>query len=199
MPLFVYFSSQDIMPCRIAIPATLHRSGAARRLSGPVRFRIGGEGPDCVRDGDLALIPAPVDVLGVNYYAPSRLSAQPGSPLPFQLEPAPGYPVTAFGWPVVPAALTELLLLLRERYGDALPPVYITENGCSVDDAVAADGTVDDQPRKVLVHPAGPVVRPASTGGTVQGGISVLPGGRARHRAGLIPAQSGSGRGREAA
>jgi beta-glucosidase len=110
-------------------------------------FGIGGEGPDCARDGDLALISAPVDTLGVNYYAPARLSAQPGSPLPFQLEPVPGYPVTAFGWPVVPAALTELLLLLRERYGDALPPVYITENGCSVDDAVAADGTVDDQPR----------------------------------------------------
>lgn len=110
-------------------------------------FGIGGEGPDCVRDGDLALISAPVDTLGVNYYAPARLSAQPASPLPFQLEPVPGYPVTAFGWPVVPAALTELLLLLRERYGDALPPVYITENGCSVDDAVAADGTVDDQPR----------------------------------------------------
>ena len=110
-------------------------------------FGIGSAGPDCVRDGDLALISAPVDALGVNYYAPARLSAQSDSPLPFQLEQVTGYPVTAFGWPVVPAALTELLLLLRERYGDTLPPVYITENGCSVDDAVAADGTIDDQPR----------------------------------------------------
>jgi len=55
--------------------------------------------------------------------------------------------VTAFGWPVVPAGLTELLLLLTERYHEALPPVYITENGCSTDDLVAADGSVDDQPR----------------------------------------------------
>ena len=55
--------------------------------------------------------------------------------------------MTAFGWPVVPAGLRELLLLLQERYGQALPPVYITENGCSTDDAVTADGTVDDQPR----------------------------------------------------
>ena len=93
------------------------------------------------------MISAPVDALGVNYYMPTRLSALPDSPLPFQMEPIPGYPVTAFGWPVVPAGLTELLVLLRERYGAALPPVYITENGCSADDQVTADGTVGDQPR----------------------------------------------------
>ncbi len=106
-----------------------------------------GDGPDCARDGDLALISAPVDALGVNYYAPTRLSAPADSPLPFQTEPVPGYPVTAFGWPVVPAGLTEMLLRLRERYGRGLPPVWITENGCSADDRPAADGAVDDQPR----------------------------------------------------
>jgi beta-glucosidase len=110
-------------------------------------FGVGEAGLDCVQDGDLAVISAPIDALGVNYYCPTRLSALPGSPLPFQLEPIPGYPVTAFGWPVVPAGLTELLTLLRDRYGDALPPVYITENGCSADDKVGSDGTVDDQPR----------------------------------------------------
>ena len=108
-------------------------------------FGIGHDGPGCVRDGDLALISAPLDALGVNYYSPTRLSALPDSPLPFRLEPVPGYPVTAFGWPVVPAGLTEMLLLLQKRYGQALPPVWITENGCSTDDTVAADGTVDDQ------------------------------------------------------
>ncbi len=92
------------------------------------------------------MIAAPVDALGVNYYMPMRLSALPDSTLPFQMEPIPGYPVTAFGWPVVPAGLTELLLLLRERYGAALPPVYITENGCSADDQVTA-GAVGDEDR----------------------------------------------------
>ncbi len=110
-------------------------------------FGVGPGGMDCVADGDLAVISAPVDGLGVNYYNPSRLSALPGSPLPFQMEPIPGYPVTAFGWPVVPAGLTELLTSLRDRYAAALPPVYITENGCSVADEVADDGTVDDQAR----------------------------------------------------
>jgi beta-glucosidase len=109
-------------------------------------FGLGAD-PDYVRAGDLGLISGPIDALGVNYYAPARLSALPDGPLPFQREPIPGYPVTAFGWPIVPAALRELLLLLRERYGQALPPVYITENGCSTDDVVAPDGAVDDQPR----------------------------------------------------
>src|SRR4029077_5191868 len=87
-------------------------------------------GLDCVKDGDLAVIAAPVDALGVNYYMPMRLSALPDSTLPCQMEPIPGYPGSAFGWPVVRPGLTEVLIVLRERYGAALPPVYITENGC---------------------------------------------------------------------
>jgi beta-glucosidase len=108
---------------------------------------FGIDGLDCVLDGDLAVISAPLDALGVNYYNPTRLSALPESELPFRMEPIPGYPVTAFGWPVIPAGLTEVLTLFAERYGDRLPPVYITENGCSLHDEVADDGTVDDQPR----------------------------------------------------
>src|SRR5579875_49413 len=101
-----------------------------------------------LRDGDLRVISAPLDALGVNYYNPTRLAAEPpGSLLPFRREPLPGYPVTGFGWPVVPAGLTELLVGLRERYREALPPVWITENGCSADDELGPGGTVDDQPR----------------------------------------------------
>ncbi|MGO8955992.1 MAG: GH1 family beta-glucosidase [Streptosporangiaceae bacterium] len=110
-------------------------------------FGVGAAGLGCVQDGDLAVISAPIDALGVNYYTPTRLSALPDSPLPFQLEPIPGYPVTHFGWPVIPAGLTELLTMLTARYADRPPPVYITENGCSVDDAPDAAGLIDDQPR----------------------------------------------------
>ncbi len=110
-------------------------------------FRVRDGGLDCVQDGDLAIISAPVDALGVNYYNPARLSALPNSPLPFQLQPIPGYPVTNFGWPVIPAGLTEVLTTLKDRYVDRLPPVYITENGCSVADEPDANGLIDDQPR----------------------------------------------------
>ncbi len=110
-------------------------------------FGLGSDGPAGVQDGDLAIISARLDALGVNYYNPTSVTCAPGSALPFRREKIPGYPVTAFGWPVIPAGLTDVLTGLNNRYGQSLPPVYITENGCSVHDEVAADGTVDDQPR----------------------------------------------------
>ncbi|MGW1838744.1 GH1 family beta-glucosidase [Streptomyces sp. NPDC002067] len=102
---------------------------------------------------DLKIIGEPLDWYGINYYQPTRVGAPPpggaaadfgGLTLPPELPFAPreieGYPRTGFGWPVVPEALTELLLSFRDRYGDRLPPVLITENGC------AYDGT-DDRER----------------------------------------------------
>ncbi len=96
-----------------------------------------------VRDGDLAAIAAPIDVLGVNYYNPVGIAAAAeGEPLPFAMTDVPGSPpTTGMGWPVVPAELHRLLLRLRDRYGAALPPIQITESGCSYDDAL------DDRPR----------------------------------------------------
>ncbi|MFF2040872.1 GH1 family beta-glucosidase [Kitasatospora sp. NPDC058170] len=96
-----------------------------------------------VHPGDLDLIHAPgLDGLGVNYYNPTRVAAPTDPGLPFDLVDIPDVPRTAFGWPVVPDGLRRLLLGLRDTYGTALPPVTITENGCSV-----AEETVPDQPR----------------------------------------------------
>ncbi len=110
-------------------------------------FGVGAAGLDCVRDGDLATISGPIDALGVNYYAPTQVAAPQDGALPFALQPIVGYPVTAFGNPVVPAGLSELLTTLADRYGSQLPPVYITENGCSFDDELNGAGQVDDQQR----------------------------------------------------
>ncbi|WP_235945050.1 GH1 family beta-glucosidase [Verrucosispora sioxanthis] len=101
-----------------------------------------------VRDGDLEVIAAPIDVLGVNYYNPTAVRApEEGSPLPFELVPLTGYPRTAFDWPVVPDGLRELLGRLRDRYGTALPPIQVTESGCAYDDAPDTDGQVPDPDR----------------------------------------------------
>ncbi|WP_026413960.1 GH1 family beta-glucosidase [Actinomadura oligospora] len=100
--------------------------------------------PGPVED-DLAVISSPIDWYGINYYNPSLVGAPtPGESsyagidlppdLPFELHDIPGYPHTAFDWPVVPDGLRELLVSLRDRYGDRLPPVLITENGCSYDE-----------------------------------------------------------------
>ena len=117
---------------------------------------FGLEGPlPFVQDGDLALIAAPLDGLGVNYYNPTRLAApSPETLLPFditefdsaQSDSGPA-PTTDFGWPVVPSGLTRTLLDLTRAYGDALPPLWVTENGCSYDVAPGPDGTIDDQQR----------------------------------------------------
>ncbi|MER6258372.1 GH1 family beta-glucosidase [Streptomyces sp900105245] len=102
-------------------------------------------------ESDLAVIGEPPDWYGVNYYAPTRVGAPGGGEseyggvtlpdeLPFSLREIEGRPVTDFGWPVVPEGLTELLCGFRERYGDRLPPIVVTENGCSYEG-------VDDQDR----------------------------------------------------
>lgn len=97
---------------------------------------------------DLPTIAAPLDFYGVNYYEPQAVAApSPGNPLPFDLVPVEGYPVTTNDSPIVPAGLHEFLLSLRDRMGSALPPVYITENGCSGDDTVDESGVVADAHR----------------------------------------------------
>jgi beta-glucosidase len=103
---------------------------------------------------DLSIIAEPLDWYGVNYYLPSRVAAPSGqeavidgsvmpSGLPFDFPPIEGYPVTDFGWPVVPDGLRETLATLAARYGDRLPPVYITESGCAYHDEVHDKRRVD--------------------------------------------------------
>jgi beta-glucosidase len=94
-----------------------------------------GMDPSVVRDGDLDTIAAPLDALGVNYYNPTgiRAPSTADSPLPFEFAPLEGYPTTAFGWPVVPDGLRQLLVSLKEEYGEALPPIHVTESGCAYD------------------------------------------------------------------
>jgi beta-glucosidase len=97
---------------------------------------------------DLPTIAAPLDFYGVNYYEPQAVAApSPGNPLPFDLAAVEGYPMTTNDSPIVPDGLHEFLLSLRDRMGDALPPIYITENGCSGDDAVDDRGVVADTHR----------------------------------------------------
>ncbi|MGW5195961.1 GH1 family beta-glucosidase [Streptomyces spiralis] len=102
-------------------------------------------------EADLKIIAEPLDWYGINYYSPARVGAPQGAgtefggvtmpaELPFSLRAIEDRPVTDFGWPVVPEALTELLTGFRDRYGDRLPPVVITENGCSYEG-------LDDQDR----------------------------------------------------
>jgi beta-glucosidase len=122
---------------------------------------------DVVREGDLSLIGAPIDALGVNYYHGDAVSGRPQQP-PMDgvrhperavLSPYPGaeqasfagrdLPVTGLGWEVQPEGLTRLLVRLRDDY--APPPMYVTENGAAYPDT-AVDGVVDDPERRAYLE-----------------------------------------------
>jgi beta-glucosidase len=93
---------------------------------------------DFIRDGDAELIAQPTDFLGVNYYAPRVVEAVPGDkPWPWRVIVPEGVQTTGgftdgvarteAGTPIVPTALTDLLVRIRDDYGDV--PILITENG----------------------------------------------------------------------
>jgi beta-glucosidase len=125
-----------------------------------------------VRDGDLAAIAVPLDGLGLNYYNPSwvKAPADPAGVLPFDLaEPDAGYARTGFGWPVAPDGLSELLLQTKERYGDALPPLWITENGCSQPDRPVGGEVLDQARIDYLDAHLGAVAEAVAAGVDVRG------------------------------
>jgi beta-glucosidase len=96
-------------------------------------------------DGDEKVIGEPIDLLGVNYYSPTYVSAQVGAAgneaCPgtegIRLLPPAG-PVTDMGWQIEPSGLAALL----ERIGRDYPgvPLLITENGAAFSDAPSPDG-----------------------------------------------------------
>lgn len=100
-----------------------------------------------VRDGDLAVISGSLDFYGINFYNPTTVTAaSEGSPIPFDLVPTPGAPVTGFGseWPIMPEALRNLLIDLHERHPN-LPPVVIGENGASFPEPPRAGRVADTE------------------------------------------------------
>lgn len=103
---------------------------------------------DVIKDGDLATIRQPLDFYGVNYYNPMRIGAAPeDAEMPFEFRELLGYPTTDFGWPIVPDALREWLIMFRARFRAALPPIMITESGCAYNMGPDDNGVVDDQQR----------------------------------------------------
>jgi len=107
---------------------------------------------DFMRPDDLAVISAPLDFLGVNYYTRAVVFHQPGSgPLHVgSVEPGPTIR-TEMGWEIRPESLYQLLTRLEREYTRGLP-LYITENGAAFDDEVGADGRVHDDRRVAFLR-----------------------------------------------
>jgi beta-glucosidase len=109
---------------------------------------------EIIRDGDLALISAPVDFLGINYYRPNTIGWRDMEDQPLRGEERiDGHPgavsVTpdgtihnSMGWPIDANGLYELLISLNARAHGL--PLYVTENGLAAEDYVDPEGGVDD-------------------------------------------------------
>jgi beta-glucosidase len=148
------------------------------------------EGYDTAMPGpvadDLTVISTPLDWFGINYYQPAVVAATGGGDagdagsvleggllppgLPFELRALPGHPVTDFGWSVVPDGLREILVAFTERYGPRVPPLYVTESGCSYHDVPDPSGRVADGDR-IRYHEAhlGAVASAIESGADVRG------------------------------
>jgi beta-glucosidase len=105
-----------------------------------------------IQDGDEAIINQPIDVLGVNFYTPTYVSAQPGTPASPENPGSEGIafrspvgPITDIGWQIEPAALTRLLDRIHQDYPGT--PMMITENGAAYPDGPSEDGEVHDTNR----------------------------------------------------
>jgi len=95
---------------------------------------------------DLDVVTVPLDLLGVNWYAPARIAADDGGQFGYARTAFPGVPRNMLGWPVAPSHFGRLLAWLRQNYPE-LPPIHITENGQPGVDGVDVSGAVPDLPR----------------------------------------------------
>jgi beta-glucosidase len=99
-----------------------------------------------IQPGDMDVIAAPVDFVGVNYYTRNimrseKVSEKENQPRTVLREGA----MTEMDWEVYPKGIYNLLGRLHFEYN--FPAIYITENGAAFPDKVNDDGSVDDLDR----------------------------------------------------
>lgn len=114
-----------------------------------------------VHDGDLRVISAPIDFMGVNYYTRAVVRSPQLPPL----EPAPTER-TGMGWEVYPEGLTEVLQFVMSRTGDLA--LYITENGAAYPDD-ESDPSRDAQRTEFLRRHAGAALEALRQGVPLRG------------------------------
>ncbi|WP_285757867.1 GH1 family beta-glucosidase [Nocardiopsis ansamitocini] len=117
-----------------------------------------------VQEGDLEIISAPLDMMGVNFYNPTWVAGSTDGldPADFDVEgeysPSVGsehvitvrrgLPVTAMGWEIDSTGLYDTLARLATDYPGL--SLYITENGAAFDDQVTGDAVHDENRRAYL-------------------------------------------------
>src|SRR6056297_288166 len=98
-----------------------------------------------IKDGDMKLIAKEIDFLGINYYTRAVTKYNSNNKIiPISNIKPEGSKYTDMGWEVYPQGLYDLLIEIKEKYGDL--PLYITENGAAFKDELN-DGRIKDNER----------------------------------------------------
>jgi len=117
---------------------------------------FGSEFQDAIMPGDMELAQTKNDWLGINYYFDTRVGpSDAANPIQFDnsallglsIDSTPRGELTDMGWPITPEGLTQMLVRWTEEFGEALPQLFITENGCAYPDGPDESGMVNDQRR----------------------------------------------------
>lgn len=111
-----------------------------------------GKDAPVVKDGDMKLIGAPLDFLSINVYTGKMVRADPASPEGYVVLPMTGEaPRMPSKWLyVTPEVIYWGLRSISEMWKPKA--LYISENGCSADDNVSADGKVHDTDRVMYLR-----------------------------------------------
>jgi len=158
-------SAFSMSRCQPATPSDADRAAADRAHAlGNVWFlhaALKGEYPKAfvgdnplelmgVQPGDMEIVRAPLDFIGINYYRRQLVSAIPVGPG----QDATGVknydafegPLTDFAWEIWPDGFYDMVMRIARDYNN--PPIEITENGCSYLDWPDEKGRIPD-PRRV--------------------------------------------------
>ena len=100
---------------------------------------------ELVQPGDLEVISTPTDFVGVNHYHSMLAQADASEPGGIKIHQAQPNHQSNWGWPNTPDALYEILKRVSAEYSSL--PIYITENGITLDDYVDPNGEVSDPDR----------------------------------------------------
>ncbi len=111
-----------------------------------------------VKSGDMELVRAPLDFIGINLYYRTMASAPSATErtfdpklwlFPVKAQPAKHGPLTHMGWEVWPKAMYDMVTRITRDY--KRPVIEITESGCSYPDVVGTDGAIHD-PLRIEYH-----------------------------------------------
>lgn len=107
-----------------------------------------GSTPPPVRSGDMELISAPIDFLGINNYTRVLFQASADGQQSQPVREVPGARYTSMGWEIYPAGLGDLLLWLHEEYAPAA--LIVTESGAAFADEWDGKSPLVHDPQRIL-------------------------------------------------